>query len=256
MKKLLAVLLFVPFLAALVASPAARAEEGYQLDHAPDLSNDQAALQSGAKLFVNYCLNCHNASSMRYSRLADLKLTDDQIKKNLLFTSDKIGDLMRVAMPARDAKEWFGAVPPDLSVIARAKSSERGSGPDYIYSYLRTYYKDDTRPTGWNNLAYPNSAMPHILWQLQGTRVPVYVDKKDEEGNTEKEFERFDQVTPGTMTPLQYDKAVAEITAYLTWMAEPAEDTRKRIGVVVLLFLAVTFIFVWRLNATYWKDVK
>jgi ubiquinol-cytochrome c reductase cytochrome c1 subunit len=247
MKKLLAVLLFVPLFA--------WAQE-YTLDHAPDLSNDQSALQNGAKLFVNYCLNCHNASSMRYSKLESLGLTEDQIKKNLLFTSDKIGDLMKVAMQAKDAKEWFGAAPPDLSVIARAKASERGSGPDYIYTYLRTYYPDPTRPTGWNNLAYPNSAMPHILWELQGARVPVYVEKKSEEGKTEEAFDHFEQVTPGKLTPLQYDEAAADITAFLTWMAEPAQDLRHRVGVWVLLFLTVTFVLVWRLNATYWKEVN
>jgi ubiquinol-cytochrome c reductase cytochrome c1 subunit len=248
MKKLLAVLLFVPLLA--------WGADEYVLDHAPDLINDQAALQSGAKLFINYCLNCHNASSMRYSRLGDIGLTEDQIKKNLLFTSDKVGELMRVAMVAKDAKDWFGAAPPDLSVIARAKGSERGSGPDYIYSYLRTYYKDDARPTGWNNLAYPNSAMPHVLWQLQGAREAVYVDKKDEAGKVEKEFEKFEQLTPGTLTPLQYDQSAAEITAFLTWMAEPAQETRKRTGVIVLIFLGLLFVLTWRLNASYWKEVK
>jgi ubiquinol-cytochrome c reductase cytochrome c1 subunit len=236
MKKLLAVLLFVPLVA--------WAQE-YTLDHAPDLANDQSALQNGAKLFVNYCLNCHNASSMRYSKLESLGLTEDQIKKNLLFTSDKIGDLMKVAMQPKDAKEWFGATPPDLSVIARAKSSERGSGPDYIYTYLRTYYQDPTRPTGWNNLAYPNSAMPHILWELQGAR-----------GKAEEAFDHFEQVTPGKLTPLEYDRSAAELTAFLTWMAEPAQDVRHRVGVWVLMFLAVTFVLVWRLNATYWKEVK
>ncbi len=249
MKKLFAILLLVPLLA--------WAEEGgYRLDRAPNLMTDQAALQSGAKLFVNYCLNCHSASSMRYSRLADLGLSEDEIKKNLLFTSDKVGDLMRVAMTSKDAKEWFGAAPPDLSVIARAKSGEQGTGADYIYSYLRTYYRDDARPTGWNNLAYPNSAMPHVLWQLQGTRDPVYANKKDEHGKEEREFEKFEVVAPGTMTPLQYDEAVAQITAFLSWMSEPAQETRKRIGVWVLLFLGVTFVLTWRLNASYWKEVK
>jgi ubiquinol-cytochrome c reductase cytochrome c1 subunit len=252
MKKLLAALLFLSTLAPLHAS----AEEAFALDHAPNLMNDQAALQTGAKLFVNYCLNCHSASSMRYSRLGDLGLTEDQIKQNLLFTSDKVGDLMRVAMSAKDAKEWFGAAPPDLSVIARAKSGERGSGADYIYTYLRTYYRDDTRPTGWNNLAYPNSAMPHILWQLQGIRDAVYVDKKDEAGKPVHEFEKFEEVTPGSMTPLQYDTAVGDLTAFLSWMSEPAQQTRKRIGVWVLLFLGFTFVIVWRLNAAYWKEVK
>lgn len=252
MKKLLALLFFVSPLVSFTAW----AEEGYQLDRAPDLATDQAALQSGAKLFVNYCLNCHSASSMRYSRLQDLGLTEDQIKQNLLFTSDKVGELMRVTMTSKDAKEWFGAAPPDLSVIARAKSSERGSGADYIYSYLRTYYKDDTRPTGWNNLAYPNSAMPHVLWQLQGVHNAVYVDKKGEDGKPVHEFEKFEEVTSGTMTPLAYDQSVAHITAFLSWMAEPAHETRRRIGVWVLLFLGVTFILTWRLNASYWKEVK
>ena len=249
MKKLLAVLLLLPLFAW-------GADEGYRLDHAPDLINDQAALQSGAKLFVNYCLNCHSASSMRYSRLADLGLTEDQIKKNLLFTSDKTGELMRVAMNSRDAKEWFGAAPPDLSVIARAKSGEQGSGADYVYTYLRTYYRDEGRPTGWNNLAYPNTAMPNPLWQLQGLRDVVYVDKKGEDGKPVHEFEKFDEVTAGTLTPLQFDHAAADITAFLSWMAEPAQETRKRIGVWVLLFLGVTFVLVWRLNASYWKEIR
>ena len=247
MKKLLALLLFVPLIAW---------GQEYELSHAPNLANDQAALQSGAKLFVNYCLNCHNASAMRYSRLKDLGLTDDQIKQNLLFTTDKIGDLMRVSMRAGDAKAWFGAIPPDLSVIARAKSNERGSGPDYVYSYLRTYYRDMTRPTGWNNLAYPNTAMPNPLWQLQGVRDAVFVDKKNEAGEPVHEFEKFVDATPGTLTPLKFDTSVAEITAFLNWMAEPAAETRRHIGVFVLIFLGITFVLVWRLNATYWKEVK
>ena len=251
MKKLLAVLFFVPLIAW-------GAEEGYRLDRAPELLNDQAALQKGAKLFVNYCLNCHSASSMRYNRLSDIGLSDDEIKKNLLFTTDKVGDLMRVAMTRKDAKDWFGATPPDLSVIARAKSGERGSGADYIYSYLRTYYKDDTRPTGSNNLAYPNTAMPNVLWQLQGVRDAVFIDKKDEHdpGKSVHEFEKFEPVTPGTMTPLQFDEAVGDITAFLTWMSEPAQETRRRIGVWVLLFLGIAFVLTWRLNAAYWKDIK
>jgi ubiquinol-cytochrome c reductase cytochrome c1 subunit len=251
--------LFAALLSAVLLAPlASTAEEGHRLDHAPDRMDNLAALQNGAKLFVNYCLNCHGASSMRYNRLSDLGLTEDQIKKNLLFTSDKVGDLMRVAINPKDAKEWFGATPPDLSVIARAKAGEMGTGPDYVYTYLRTYYRDDARPTGWNNLAYPNSAMPHVLWQLQGTRDAVYVDKKDEHDHnkTVHEFEKFEQVTPGNMTPLEYDEAVADLTGFLTWMAEPAQETRKRIGVWVLLFLGIVFVLTWRLNATYWKDIK
>ncbi len=254
MKKLLAALVFAPFL----ALSSAWAQEGYPLDHAPDRSENLAALQSGAKLFVNYCLNCHAASAMRYNRLMDLGLTEDEIKQNLLFTGEKVGDLMRVAIAPKDAKDWFGAAPPDLSIIARAKSGEAGSGPDYIYTYLRTFYEDDARPTGWNNMAYPNSAMPHVLWQLQGTRQAVYVDKPNphEPGKTEHEFEKFEQVRPGTLTPLEYDEAVADLTGFLTWMGEPARALRVRIGVVVLIFLSIAFVLAWRLNASYWKDVK
>ena len=250
MKKFLAILFFVPLIAC--------AEEEYRLDRAPELANDQAALQKGAKLFINYCLNCHGASAMRYNRLADIGLTDDEIKNNLLFTGDKVGELMRVAMPAKDAKDWFGATPPDLSVIARAKSGERGSGADYIYSYLRTYYRDESRPTGWNNLVYPNTAMPNVLWQLQGVRDAVFVDNKDEHDHEKivREFEKFEQVTPGTMTPLQYEEAAGDIAAFLTWMSEPAHETRRRVGVWVLIFLGIAFVLTWRLNAAYWKDIK
>ncbi len=245
-------------LSLLLLAAGARAEEGFQLEKAPDRSGDLAALQNGAKLFVNYCLSCHSASSMRFNRLHDIGLTDDQIKQNLLFTTDKVGETMKVAMNSKDAKEWFGAAPPDLSVIARAKSSERGAGADYIYTYLRTYYRDETRPTGWNNLAYPNSAMPHVLWELQGTNIAKYEDKANphEEGKTIHEFEKFESVKPGKLSQADYDVAVADLTAFLGYMAEPAQTTRKKLGVWVLLFLAVFMVIAWRLNASFWKDVK
>ena len=143
---------------------------GYPLDRAPSRASDMAALQNGAKLFVNYCLNCHSASLMRYNRLKDIGLTDAQIKANLLFSADKVGETMKVAMTVADSKQWFGAPPPDLSVITRARSSSAGSGSDYVYTYLRSYYRDASRPTGWNNLVLQNSAMPHVLWERQGSR--------------------------------------------------------------------------------------
>src|SRR5690606_18595371 len=136
--------------------------------------SDLSSLQNGAKLFVNHCLNCHSASSMRYNRLRDIGLTEEQIKNNLLFTQDKVGGMMTTAMRPDDAKAWFGAVPPDLSVMARAKASPSGTGADYLYTYLRTFYKDDTRPTGWNNMVVPNVAMPHVMWQEQGVRVAKF----------------------------------------------------------------------------------
>ena len=250
-KKLLAILALLPLLA--MAS-----EGGYPLDKAPDRSNNMAALQHGAKLFVNYCLNCHAASSMRYNRLKDLGLSEDQIKNNLLFTGDKVGDMMTTAMKPKDAKAWFGVVPPDLSVIARAKASSAGSGGDYLYTYLRTFYKDDSRPTGWNNLVVPNVAMPHVLWELQGTRNLKMVDEKDphEEGTMLHKVGGFEQLTPGKLTALEYDTAIADLVGYMDWMAEPAQSTRKRLGVWVLLFMTGFVLLAWRLNASFWKEVK
>jgi len=215
-------------------------------------------LQNGAKLFVNYCLNCHSASAMRYNRLKDIGLTDDQIKQNLLFTGEKVGDLMKTTMSAKDAKEWFGAVPPDLSVIARAKASGDGTGADWIYTYLRTYYKDDSRPTGWNNKVFPNVGMPHVLWELQGEQEEKFVEEKDPHDASKKvhKFVGFDLVKPGTMNKIEYDNAVGDLVAYMQWMGEPAQNTRRRLGVWVLLFLATLATLAWRLNASYWKEVK
>jgi ubiquinol-cytochrome c reductase cytochrome c1 subunit len=248
------------FIAAVTLVPAfvLANEATFPLDHAPDRTKDLPSLQNGAKLFVNYCLNCHSASAMRYNRLRDIGLSEDQIKNNLLFTSDKVGDLMKVAMPPKDAKAWFGAVPPDLSVIARAKASNAGSGADWLYTYLRTFYKDDTRPTGWNNLVFPNVGMPHVLWELQGIRNAKFVEEKDphEEGKTIHKFAGFEQVKPGKMSALDYDQAVADLVGYLEWMSEPVQNTRKRLGVWVLLYLGGFMFLAWRLSASYWKDVK
>jgi ubiquinol-cytochrome c reductase cytochrome c1 subunit len=249
-KKLLALLALVPGFVF--------ANEGtFPLDRAPERS-DIASLQNGAKLFVNYCLNCHSASSMRYNRLRDLGLSEDQIKGNLLFSGEKVGDMMKVAMRADDAKTWFGAVPPDLSVITRARASSAGTGGDYLYTYLRTFYKDDTRPTGWNNLVVPNVAMPHVLWQLQGVRTVKMVEEPDphEKGKTVHRFAGFEQVTPGSLSQPEFDTQVADLVAYMEWMAEPTRDLRKRLGAVVVLFLSLFAFLAWRLNASYWKDVK
>jgi len=251
LKKLIATLAFVP---ALVMAN----EGGFPLDHAPDRSTDMAALQNGAKLFVNYCLNCHSASAMRYNRLRDIGLTEDQIKTNLLFTGEKVGDLMKTTMAPKDAKAWFGAVPPDLSVIARAKASEAGSGADWLYTYLRTYYKDESRPTGWNNMVFPNVGMPHVLWQLQGVRTAKFVEEKDphDESKSVHKFEGFEKVSDGTLTTAEYDNAVGDLVAYLQWMGEPAQSTRKRLGAIVVIFMAFLATLAWRLNASYWKEVK
>lgn len=244
-------------IAALVLLPLLALAEGYPLDHAPDRSNDMSALQNGAKLFVNYCLNCHGARSMRYSRLQDLGLTNDQIRASLLLAGDKVGDLMTSNLTVKDAKEWFGAAPPDLSVIARARASEAGSGPDWLYTYLRSYYKDDTRPTGWNNMVYPNVAMPHVLWELQGVQGAEFAEVADEADHVKRlEFKKFVTITPGKMSALDYDHNVADLVAYLAWMGEPEQNTRKRLGVWVLIWLSMLSFLAWRLNASYWKEVK
>jgi ubiquinol-cytochrome c reductase cytochrome c1 subunit len=224
-------------------------------DKAPNRTNDLPALQNGAKLFVNYCLNCHSAAFMRFNRLQDIGISEQQIKDNLLTVSDKVGDTMHSPLEPKEAKEWFGAVPPDLTLIARSRSGHGGTGADYLYTYMRTFYKDPERPTGWNNLVFPNVGMPHVLWQLQGDREPVF-DKAESHGHETKVFKGWKQVTPGAMTPLQYDEAVGDLVGYLQWMGEPAQNHRVRVGVWVMLFLVVLTVFVWRLNAAFWKNVK
>ncbi|MBB3177357.1 cytochrome c1 [Variovorax sp. Sphag1AA] len=230
-------------------------EEGIPWDKAPNRTTDLAALQNGAKLFVNYCLNCHSAAFMRYNRLQDLGITEQQIKDNLLFTTDKVGETMKANIDPRQAKEWFGGIPPDLTLVARSRAGHGGTGADYLYTYLRTFYRDETKATGWNNLAFPSVAMPHVLWELQGERRPIF-DKVESHGHEVEVFKGWEQITPGTMTPVQYDQAVGDLVSYMQWMAEPAQNTRIRVGVWVLLFLVMAVVFVWRLNAAYWKDVK
>ena len=228
---------------------------GIAWDKAPNKTNDMAALQNGAKIFVNNCLKCHSAAFMRYNRLRDIGLTEQQIKDNLLFATDKVGETMKAAIDPKQAKDWFGGNPPDLTLIARSRAGHGGTGADYIYTYLRTYYRDETKETGWNNLAFPNVGMPHVLWELQGERRPVFEETK-EHGHAVKILKGWEQVTPGLMTPLQYEQNIGDLVGYLQWMAEPAQNTRVRIGVWVLLFLCVFTLIAWRLNAAYWKDVK
>jgi ubiquinol-cytochrome c reductase cytochrome c1 subunit len=264
---------------ALLASLATHANEGPRLQTAPINSHDIASLQNGAKLFVNYCLNCHSAGYMRYNRLQDLGLTEQQIKDNLIFTGVKVGELMQASMNRKDAKEWFGVAPPDLTVTARSRSSSAGSGADWIYSYLRSFYRDPTRPTGWNNLVFANVGMPHALWQLNGQQqlheqvfesehaakaelIAIKGVAQLEETREEKDgktVERFvlKTLTPGTgtLSQLEYDKAVTDLVNYMTYMAEPARLARRQIGIYVLLLLGVLFVLVFALKKSYWKDV-
>jgi ubiquinol-cytochrome c reductase cytochrome c1 subunit len=242
-KQLLTLLAFMPLVAA--ASGGAQ----IHLDKAPVNLSDKASLQRGAKMFVNYCLNCHSASYMRYSRLQDLGLSEDQIKENLLFTSEKPGDTMTAAMKYADAKVWFGAAPPDLSVIARSRS------PDWLYTYLRSFYRDDTRPTGWNNIAFDKVGMPHVMATLQGEQIAHYKKVTDHEGKEHEVFDRFELVKPGSVSLAEYDAMVGDLVNYLAWMGEPVKVKRMQTGLLVLAFLAVFFIIAYYLKKEFWKDV-
>ncbi len=214
------------------------------LDKAPVNLSDRESLQRGARVFVNYCLNCHSASSMRYTRMEDLGLTEDQIKANLLFAADKPGETMKVGMTKADGKAWFGATPPDLSVISRAR------GADWLYTYLRGFYRDESRPTGWNNTVFDKVGMPHVLWSLQGEMVPVM--KKDGEHEV---IERLELAKPGSVTLAEYDAMVGDLVNYLVWMGEPAQLKRKQVGLMVLAFLAIFFVVAYYLKKEYWKDI-
>ena len=243
MKKLLLSLLVVLGFA-LPLAPAAANEGGYPWDKFPRAKmTDMAALQNGARIFVNYCLNCHSAAYMRYNRLHDIGLTDDQIKKNLLFADRQGRRHDEDALDPKQAKDWFGAAPPDLSVIARSRAEVgKGSGADYLYTLWRTFYRDDTKPTGWNNLAFPDIAMPHALWQLQGERRAKFVEDKDPHDARQDDASlrrlRADHARARS-TSAEYDEAVGDLVAYLQWMGEPAQGTRIRIGVCVLIFLGL-----------------
>lgn len=230
MKSILLSLLLLPVLAL--------ANEAAITVKAPvDLSNHDS-LQRGAKVFVNYCLNCHSANYMRYNRLKDIGLSEKQIKDNLLFAGEKVGDTMQVAIDPKEAKKWFGATPPDLSVEVRAR------GADWLYAYLRGFYKDDTRPTGWNNTVYDKVAMPHVLYELQGVQ------------ELNHETHALELVKPGKLSPAEYNAMVGDLTNFMAFMAEPAKQSRQMIGIFVLLFLGVMLVLVKKIKAEYWKDIK
>jgi ubiquinol-cytochrome c reductase cytochrome c1 subunit len=238
-KKFLVALFFIPAIAA-------AAEAGYRLDRAPIDSRDLLSLQAGARTFVNYCLNCHGAQYMRYNRLTDLGLTEAQIRDNLILTDAKVGDTMKVALTVKDGKTMFGAAPPDLSVIGRSRSA------DWLYTYLRAFYRDEKSPTGWNNAAFPQVAMPHALWSLQGERGLEVVPGK----NHGPADYQWSQISPGTQNTVQYDTTVRDLVNFLVYIGEPAANYRKRLGIVVLFALGILFIFAYALKKEYWKDVK
>lgn len=240
MKRLLVALLSIPAIA--VAS-----EGGYRLDHAPIDPKDLLSLQAGARTFVNYCLNCHGAQFMRYNRLADIGLTEDEIKANLILTDAKVGDTMKIALQPKEAKAMFGVAPPDLSLVGRSR------GADWLYTYLRTFYRDPKSPTGWNNAVFPQVAMPHALWTLQGEHA-LKVGHGGEEGHGTTEYE-WVELSKGEQNTVQYDTTVRDLVNFLVYVGEPAASDRKRIGIVVLFVLGVLFVFAYALKKEYWKDV-
>lgn len=230
------------------------------LDHADIDLNNKASLQRGAKLYVNYCMGCHSLSSMRYNRMGeDLGLTDEQLLQNLMFVSDfsktpkgeapKVGSLMKNAMPREAAADWFGTKIPDLSVIARAR------GADWLYTYLRTFYVDESRPMGVNNARFPNVGMPHVLWELEGLKKPVYETHTNADGHEVKTIANYEYITEGSMDPAKYDSAMRDLVNFLVYVGEPAKLVRYEIGVWVILFLVILFFVSYALKKEYWKDV-
>ncbi len=229
----------------------AAASSAAHLDHLTiDLTNREA-IRNGAKAFTSYCLNCHSASLMRFNRLArDLELTEEQVFKDYMFVSHKIGDTMSAAIDAKDAKAWFGTKPPDLSVIARAR------GTDWLYSYLRSFYLDEKRPTGVNNQVFKDVAMPHVLWELQGLQKAVYKTVKQADGSEHEVFDHFELVQKGKLTSDEYDSYVADLVHYLAYMGEPSKMQRLALGKWVLLYLLIFAIVAYFLKREFWKDVK
>lgn len=238
---------------------------GAVLDHAPVNMNDKQSLQNGAKLFVNYCLSCHSAEYSRYNRVAeDLEIPVALLKENLMFTTEKTGDLMKTTMPVGDAKRWFGVAPPDLSLVSRVRK------PDWVYTYLRAFYIDESSPSGWNNSLFENVAMPHALYELQGVqRFVGKVDKIEtqagdahaaETSDHDENFKVvgdaiFELVHQGSLSPKEFDKAMMDLTAFLVYLAEPAQLKRTSIGVYTLFFLIILMGLCYLLKKEYWRDV-
>ncbi|GAA4862056.1 cytochrome c1 [Luteimonas vadosa] len=233
----------------MLLSCAALAAGGGATEQAGTDLGDRASLQRGAQLYMNYCSGCHSLKYMRYSRLAeDLGLSEEMVMDNLNLTGAKFGEQVQVAMPEEGAEQWFGKMPPDLSVISRVR------GSDWIYTYLKSFYLDESRPLGWNNTLSPNVSMPNPLWQMQGILRPVHGEKDETTG--EARVERLELATPGTENAQQFEQTARDITAFLEYVGEPAAIKRQSLGVWVILFLAFFTFLAWLLKMEYWKDVK
>ena len=226
------------FIMLLIQSSFIFASEEIHLEKAPIDLSDQPSLQKGARTFINYCLNCHSAKYMRYNKLLDIGLSKKDIKENLLFTGKKIGDPMEISMPVAESKKWFGATPPDLSVVARSR------GPDWIYSYMKGFYRDSSREIGWNNIVYVNSAMPHILWELQG------------EKKLDQKTGKLSLIKAGKLNEKEYDSVITDLTNFITYMSEPGQLKRKKMGFYVVGFLLLLLVLTVKLKKEFWKDIK
>jgi len=244
MKKIIIALMMVSF------SSLASAAMTVKLDEANIDLTDKASLQRGAMLFTNYCLNCHAASFMRYNRMAkDLGISDKLVEENLIFTGARVGDLMKVSMTVEDGSAWFGTPPPDLSLISRAKGAG-DVGANWLYTYFRSFYVDESRPFGVNNTVFKDVGMPHALWELQGMQKLMNAEEVKHGAAAE-----FELVSTGSMTTAEYDVAARDLTNYLVYVGEPSKLKRLDLGVWVLLFLAFFFVVAYALKKEYWKDI-
>jgi ubiquinol-cytochrome c reductase cytochrome c1 subunit len=238
-------------LAALAPAAAFALSGEVTLDHANVDASNKPALQRGARNFVNYCLGCHSAKYVRYNRMAaDLGISEQQLIDNLMFTGERPYDTMRIGIDPSQARVWFGVVPPDLSLIARAR------GTDYLYTFLRSFYADPSRATGVNNIVLPGTAMPHVLWNLQGVQEAVWEGHPDAQGNVQKHFKGFELATPGTMSPEEFDAFVRDTVSFLEYIGEPARLQRQSLGFPVIAFLVFFTLLALALKKEYWKDVK
>lgn len=240
----LLLLLLLPMSVTLASS------KGMALDDASIQLEDRDAIKRGAKLFVEYCLNCHSAELMRYSRIGqDLEMSDDEVRNQLIVTGTKVGGVMKVAIDKGDATRWFGNAPPDLSVISRAR------GADWLYTYLRSFYRDESRPWGVNNAVFKDVAMPHVLWELQGLQAPVMESFVDDNGTTQTHIVGFKNVEAGQLAAQGYDEVVRDLVTFMVYLGEPSKLQRLALGKWVLLFLSVLLVLVFLLKKEYWKDI-
>ena len=231
----------------LISFSAFAAGGGATLQAGNDLS-DRASLQRGAQLYMNYCAGCPSLKYMRYSRMAeDLGLTEDEVMKNLNFTGAKFGEQVQVSMPAAGGEKWFGKMPPDLSVISRVR------GSDWIYTYLKSFYLDESRPLGWNNKLFPNASMPNPLWELQGLQHAEFGPVDPATG--ERHVEGLKVAQAGRQSAQEFDQTARDITNFLEYVGEPAALKRQSVGVWVILFLAALTFLAYLLKQEYWKDV-